>query len=194
MTEILNWTALGLAIITATGLLFNRDWRWALGLLALQYLSIFWMVQTHWPISMAAVKLVTGWMACAVLGIAHINASREQRDEKGLLQGRTFNIFAAGMVIAAAFALALRGVSWLSLSLPVTWCALVLISLGLLHLGITSDAFEVVTGLLTVLGGFEILYAGVERSVLVTALLAVVNLGLAMAGAYFLSIAQEERE
>jgi hypothetical protein len=192
MNGILNWTALGLAILTATGLLFNRDWRWALGLLALQYLSIFWMVQTHWPISMAAVKLVTGWMACAVLGIAHINTPKAPDKEKRLLQGRAFNIFASGMVVTAAFALSLRGVSWLSLGLPVTWCALLLIGLGLLHLGITSDAFEVVAGLLTVLGGFEILYSAVERSSLVTALLTVVSLGLALAGAYLLNIHQEE--
>jgi hypothetical protein len=49
-----------------------------------------------------------------------------------------------------------------------------------------------VIGLLTVLAGFEILYAAVESSILVTALLAVVNLGLALAGAFFLNTAQEE--
>jgi hypothetical protein len=40
--------------------------------------------------------------------------------------------------------------------------------------------------------GFEILYAAVESSSLVVALLVVVNLGLAMAGAYFLNITQEK--
>jgi hypothetical protein len=69
---------------------------------------------------------------------------------------------------------------------------LLLISLGLLHLGITSDPFQVIIGLLTVLAGFEVLYAAVESSVLVTALLAVVNLGLALAGSYFLNGTQEK--
>jgi hypothetical protein len=45
---------------------------------------------------------------------------------------------------------------------------------------------------LTALAGFEILYAAVESSALVTALLAVVNLGLALAGAYFMNVNQEE--
>ena len=96
------------------------------------------------------------------------------------------------MVLAATFALSLRVEAWLGLSLPVAWGGLLLIGLGLLHLGITSDTFQVIVGLLTVLAGFEILYAAVESSALVTALLAVVNLGLALAGAYFMSVNHEE--
>ena len=189
---ILNWVILALVIITATGLLFSRDWRWSLGLLAVQYLGVFWLVQTHWPVSMAAAKLVTGWMACAVLGIAQLNTKREGKSEGTWLQGRLFQVFAAGMVFAVTFVLSLRVVTWLGVSLPVAWSGLLLIGLGLLHLGITSESFQVVIGLLTVLAGFEILYAAVESSILVTALLAVVNLGLALAGAFFLNTSQEE--
>jgi hypothetical protein len=54
MVITLNWVTLLLAIVTSTGLLLSRDWRWSLGLLAVQYLSIFWMVQAHWSIPMAA--------------------------------------------------------------------------------------------------------------------------------------------
>jgi hypothetical protein len=96
------------------------------------------------------------------------------------------------MVLVATFAISLRVATWLGLSLPVALGGLLLIGLGLLHLGITSDSFQVILGLLTVLGGFEILYAAVESSALVTALLVVVNLGLAVAGAYFANIAQEK--
>ena len=192
MTVTLNWLMLMLAILAGTGLLFSRDWRWCLGLLAVQYLSVFWMVQAHWPISLAATKLVTGWMACAILGIAQINAKEEGEIESTWLQGRFFHVFAAGMVLAATFALSLRVDSWLGLSLPVAWGGLLLVGLGLLHLGITSDSFKVIIGLLTVLAGFEIMYAAVESSALVTALLAVVNLGLALAGAYFMNIDQEK--
>jgi len=190
MIATLNWLMLLLAILAGTGLLFSRDWRWSLGLLAVQYLSVFWMVQVHWPISLAATKLVTGWMACAILGIAQLNAKEET--ESTWLQGRLFHIFAAGMVLAATFALSIRVDTWLGVSLPIAWGGLVLIGVGLLHLGITSDSFQVIIGLLTVMAGFEILYAAVESSALVTALLAVVNLGLALAGAYFMNVDQEK--
>jgi hypothetical protein len=188
MNVALNWLMLLLAIFAGTGLLFSRDWRWSLGLLAVQYLSVFWMVQVHWPITLAAAKLVTGWMACAILGMAQLNA--KEGSDRSWLQGRWFHILAAGMVLAATFALSLRVETWLGLSLPIAWGGLMLIGVGLLHLGITSDSFQVITGLLTVMAGFEILYAAVESSALVTALLAVVNLGLALAGAYFMNVDQ----
>ncbi len=185
MVVALNWLMLLVAILAGSGLLFSRDWRWSLGLLAVQYLSVFWFVQTNWPITLAATKIVTGWMACAILGIAQLNA--KERSASTWLQGSLFQLFAAGMVLAATFALSLRVNAWLGLSLPVAWGGLLLIGMGLLHLGITSDSFHVIIGLLTVMAGFEILYAAVESSALVTALLAVVNLGLALAGAYFLN-------
>jgi hypothetical protein len=192
MIVALNWVTLVLAIATSTGLLLSRDWRWSLGLLAAQYLSVFWMIQTHWPVTMAAAKLVTGWMACAVLGIAQLNAVRNEDTGTTWPQGRLFRLFAAGMVIVGTFAVSLRVTGWLGLGLSVAWGSLLLIGLGLLHLGVTTESFQVVIGLLTVLAGFEILYAAVESSILVTALLAVVNLGLALAGAFFLNNAQEE--
>lgn len=191
MLESITWLMLVIAIITATGLLFSRDWRWSLGLLATQYVCVFWMVQTHWPISMAATKLVTGWMASAVLGIAQLSAGSNRQTGQSWLQGRLFQFFAAGMVLVATFALALRVVDWLNVSLPIAWGGLLMIVFGLLHLGITSDPFQVIIGLLTLMAGFEILYAFVENSALVTASIAVIDLGLALAGAYFLNNTQE---
>jgi hypothetical protein len=192
MVVVLNWITLLLTICTATGLLFSRDWRWSLGLLAVQYLCVFWMVQAHWPVSMASAKLVTGWMACGVLGIAQLNARGGKETKNTWQQGRLFSILAAGMILAATFALSLRGVDWIGLSLPVVWGGLVLVGLGLLHLAFTSDSFHVIIGLLTLLSGFEVLYAAIESSTLVTALLAVVNLGLALTGAYILNVVQEK--
>jgi hypothetical protein len=187
-----NWVMLILTIITATGLLFSQDWRWNLSLLAVLYLGVFWMVQAHWPVSMAAAKLVTGWMACAVLGIAQLNTGTEREKNNLWQQGRLFHVFAAAMVLVATFSLSLRVAGWLGVSNLVAWSGLLMIGLGLLHLGITSDSFRVVIGLLTVMAGFEVLYAAVESSSLVTALLIVIDLGLALAGAYFLNITQEK--
>jgi len=187
MTAFLNWTALLLVIITATGLLLSRDWRWSLGFLAAQYLSVFWLVQAHWPISMAAAKLVTGWMACAVLGITEITSPTPIESETSWPQGRLFRLLASALIVTVTFAAATRAVPWLGLSLPVAWGGLILLGMGMLHLGITAQPFRVILGILTFLAGFEVLYAAVESSILVAALLAIVNLGLALAGAYFMT-------
>lgn len=193
MITILNWFAFLIALVTSVGLLLHRDWRWGIGLLAILYLSIFWLVQTHWPISMAAAKLVTGWMACAVLGIAQLNTNPAEETEASWPQGRLFRLFTAGIIMAATFVLSSRTSVWLGLGLPVAWGSLLLVGMGLLQLGISAQPFRVVLGLLTVLAGFEILYAMVESSTLVAALLSVVNLGLALTGAYFLNMLPEEK-
>jgi hypothetical protein len=72
------------------------------------------------------------------------------------------------------------------ISIPILWGSFILISFGLLQLSLTSHPFRVIIGLLTSLSGFEIIYAAIETSTLVTGLLAGVNLGLALVGAYML--------
>ena len=62
-----------------------------------------------------------------------------------------------------------------------------LIGIGALELGTSSQVTRIVFGLLTVLAGFEVFYAAVEGSILVAGLLSVVVLGLGLAGAYLLS-------
>ena len=71
---------------------------------------------------------------------------------------------------------------------------LLLIGMGLLHLGITARILRVAIGLMTVLSGFEIIYATVEGSILVAALLAVINLGLALVGSYLLIASNTQEE
>jgi hypothetical protein len=52
--------------------------------------------------------------------------------------------------------------------------------------GLSGSNFRSVVGLLCLLSGFEILYAAVEASLLVAALLGVLNLGVGLAGSYLL--------
>lgn len=190
----IGWLALALVLGAASGILLRRRRGWNLGFLAAQYLGVFWLVQTEWGIAMAAVKLVAGWMACAVIGIAHIS-SREETEisETSWPQGRLFRLAAIGMVIVVALTGAAQLHTWLNMEFPAAWGGILLIGLGLLHLGISAQPFRVIIGLLTALAGFEIIYAAVESSALVAGLLVVINLGLALAGAYFLTLPVEEK-
>jgi hypothetical protein len=187
MADTLKWIATLLALVTTLGLLLSRDWRWSLATLALQYLGIFWLVHSHWPLSMAAVKLVTGWMVCAALGLALHRSGAHTASETAWPQGRLFRSLAGGLIALAAFTLAQKTATWLNISLAMAWGSLLLMGMGLLHLGITAQPLRVILGLLTFLGGFEIIYAAVESSSLVAALLAVINLCLALVGAYLLN-------
>jgi len=187
MLEMLNWIAAFLALGTSIGLLLSCDWRWSLVVLAAQYLGVFWLVHSNWPISMAAVKLVTGWMVCAALGTTLYGSTEGPVSETAWPEGRLFRLLATGLIAVSTFALAQKTASWLNVSLAVAWGGLLLMGLGLLHLGVTAQPLRVILGLLTLLAGFEIIYASVESSTLVAALLAVINLCLALTGAYLLN-------
>jgi hypothetical protein len=189
-----SWIAVVIILITAAGLLIVRDWRWSIILLAVQYFGMFILTLQHWPLGMASVKLVAGWMSAAILGMTRSGITSQAFDEESIWpRGRLFRLFAAGMVlmIVAAVTPAVDTVM-ADAGYAVTSGSLLLISMGLLHLGITSYVLRVVIGLMTVLSGFEILYSAVEGSVLVAGLLAVINLGLALVGAYLLLAANAE--
>ncbi|MGB7875985.1 MAG: hypothetical protein WBL25_16510 [Anaerolineales bacterium] len=183
------WIVVSFVLLTSVGLLISRDWRLELGLLGLQYVGVFWLTYQHWPISMAAIKVVTGWMAIATLGITRLNLKESDDENKHFWpQGRLFRLFTAGIVTVIIVTAAPRVEDIVpGIGLPVISGSLILMGLGMLHLGMTAQPFRVILGLLTVLSGFEALYAALESSVLVAAMLSVVNLGLALVGAYLLT-------
>jgi len=189
LNSFLSWAAVLIILATSSGLLLSRNWRWSLGLLAVQYLGSFWLVTRHWPLGMAAVKLVTGWMAIAALAMTLLALSqKDQAEEQFLPQGISFRLFASGLTALVVLAASPRIEAVTpGLGLPVIAGSLLPIGMGLLLLGSTSDIFRVILGLLSMLTGFETLYAAVEGSVLVAGLLAIVDLGLALVGAYLIS-------
>ena len=62
-----NFIPLVLVIAGSLSLLWTNKWRYNIAAIALQYLAVFWFVSQVWPIGLAAIKLVAGWMAGAVL-------------------------------------------------------------------------------------------------------------------------------
>jgi hypothetical protein len=177
-----------LVSLTSIYVLVSRDWRYCIGALAVQYIGVFLLVYASWPLEMAIAKMVAGWMAGAILGIAMTNVPDTWRDsEKSIKFGSFFRILAALLLALTITSLVLHTETWLSMiSIPILWGSFILISFGLLQLSLTSHPFRVIIGLLTSLSGFEIIYAAIETSTLVTGLLAGVNLGLALVGAYML--------
>lgn len=182
------WLAVILILVTSTGLLLVRDWRWSIVLLAVQFLGMFVLTLQHWPVGMASVKLVAGWMSAAILGMTRSGFPSQLINERSIWpRGRLFRLFAAGIVLLIVSAITPSVDTIMAdAGYAVTGGSLLLVGMGLLHLGITASTLRVVTGLLTVLSGFEILYSAVEGSILVAALLATINLGLALVGSYLL--------
>jgi hypothetical protein len=194
MESILPWAAVALLLVTSTGLLLSRDWRWSLGLLAAQYAGVFLLITQHWPFGLAAVKLVTGWMTAAALGVTRLGLSEAGNgSESAWPQGRLFRLFASAIVVVLVAAVTPAFESMIpGISRPVVVGGALLFGMGLLHLGFTSETLRIVLGLLTLLAGFEALYSTVEASILLAGLLSLINLGLALVGSYFMTAANQE--
>ena len=191
MTFLETYALVPVVLVGATSLvlLFYPNWRWTLMAVMVQYLAAAWLVSLSWPVGLAAVKLVVGWMAGAVLST--IQEAEEGHSE--VFSGRLFRLIVAALLLVVVFTLPSNMQTWLQVSRPVFWGGLILSGMGLLQVSMTSNALRIVLGLLTFLAGFEVLYAGLEFSVLVAGLMAAVNLGLALAGTYLLS-APEQKE
>jgi hypothetical protein len=188
ITDFLVISAAVLVSLTSAYILISRDWRYCIAALTIQYIGVFLLVDAFWPIELAVVKMVTGWMVGAILVVAMVsipdNWTEFRQSQKF---SSVFRILTASIFILTITSLVLNSENWLTMiNLPIRWGSFFLVGIGLLQLSLTSHPMRVVIGLLTALSGFEIIYAAVETSTLVSGLLAGVNLGLALVCAYLL--------
>ena len=213
MPEI-DWLPLvGVLLVIASSftLLINPAWQTSLVALSIQYLGVFILVSNVLPLGIAAVKLVAGWMAGIVLAMSisgllrRVDAPPDGSTAPGDLlgqsdspagspgwqtrSGRAFRLLTGLLAGLAGLSLAPQLTVWVpELSDEQAWGSVILLGVGLLQLGFTIQPLRTILGLLTFLAGFEIIYATAESSALVAGLLAVINLGLALAGAYLLMV------
>lgn len=184
-----------LLLITALYILVNQDWRWAIAALGLQYVWAFLLVITAWPAELAVVKLVTGWIAASVLGLTRLNLPAAPPASGSVPSGGAFRLLAAGLVVLLVLGAAPRLTEWSrAFGIYQAWGGLLLIGIGLMQIALRSGFFRSALGLLTLFAGFEVLYAAVEASTLVTGLLAAVNLGIALVSSYLLAAPTLEAE
>lgn len=184
--EFLPYVSLFLVMVSSLEALIGTKPRRMMVALAVLYLGQFLMLIQNWSIGLSAVLLVAGWMALAIL------LASQPAGEGDLAtinrQGIIFRIVSAVVIWLMVFLIAPSISSVTTQPIPLTWCALILVGVGLLQLGMTSAPIKVIIGLLTVLAGFEVFYAAVENSVLVAGLLALITIGLAAIGAYLITL------
>ena len=185
---------IALVLITGTSitLFMIENWRLSIVLLAIQYIGVFFLVQVNWPISMAMVKLVAGWISGAILGMAMISIpdlreKLERYSTKHMLVSRLFYLLTAVLILMVVVSQANNALKWFpEIGLEHIWSGFLLIGMGLFKLGFSEKPFPGTLGLLTALSGFEIIYATIAISALLAGLLAGITLGLGLAGSYLL--------
>lgn len=187
-----------LALLAAGTNLTRRVWIVNAAALTVQYLAVFVLLCTVRPSSLAVVKLLVGWMVTLTLFLSLITEG-EVRKVTGFFKfsaGEVFRLAAGLFAVAflAVFTPSLQSLVFPQTSLPILLAVFGLAVLGLLQASMISEPFYVIIGLLTFLSGVELLYASLELSILLEALFAGVNLGLALVGAFFVIKDAELRE
>lgn len=194
MLDIFLSLVVGLLFVLSLGLLLVNDWRWMMALLGLQYVGVTLLVSHSWPLQIALVKIIAGWMAVAVLSVSYLpREAYRVTDPPDHLPDPLFRSLVAVLAALSIASIFPEALKWfIGASGQQVLGGLLLFGLGLIQVGLAVGSTRLVVGLLTVLSGFEILYATVEASVLMTALLAINQIGLAFLGAYLLNIAALE--
>jgi hypothetical protein len=173
------------AVAAALLMLLSDSWRWTIAGLAIQYLVVFLLVAQIWPIGLAAIKLVAGWLAGVLLSMVNSPAQLEETFFSPR-SARIFRLFSAGMILMIVFAV----IPSVNILLPIPYhyllIGLMLIGMGVLQFGISQLHLRVILGLLTLLSGFEVIYSCLEGSALLAAILAAITLALGLIGSTIL--------
>lgn len=184
----LQISAFIMIVITSMALLVFRDWRINTTALGLQYLAAFYLVTLSWPIGMAVIKLIVGWMATAAIALTCLRQmpSTESNESSTAL---LFRGVAGLLVILVIFVLSpgLGERVFPNVNFQIIQGGIMLMAMALMQLGTHAIPYLTIISLLSFLSGFEVIHSALEQSTLLTGLLVVVNLGLALVGVYFIT-------
>jgi hypothetical protein len=186
----LSISAVFIIVLVNIMLIDLNQWRWLSIAWVFQVFAIFWLTTLSWSISQSAVKLIGGWIAIAIVSATRPEMILE-KDNEAFNFGFGFRFLSVGMTWLIAFSISPAIQSIIPARIEIIWGSVLLIAGGLLQIGLSRNIVRTILGLLTFLGGFEVLYASVESSVLVSGLLAILNIGLAWLVFYFLSTSGE---
>jgi hypothetical protein len=192
--------ALVAILLAGSVLVVISDWRIGIAALFVEYAATAIVLTQLVIIEVALVKVIAGLLVVTVLGMTawQLNFGRPGTPGAAPWQFRfetptalPFRLMAVVMVVVSALYVAGQP----NLVLPgldkapaINSASYLLMALGLLNLGLTEEPLGAGLGLLTLLLGFETFYAAVEPSLAVVALMAAVEVGVALAVSYLAAL------
>ena len=188
---VLQPIALMLALGAAIALLLTSNWRFFLLVLAVQYLGVFLLVAVHWNVGLAAVKVVVGWMTVAILGSSD-SGEEFQLPFSASKTGMIFRFITITIVGVLVYVFSSGFSAWLGIDESVALSGLLLSVGGILQIGFSGSVLRRIVGILSVLSGFEVIFAPLSDSVLLAGLIAIVHLGIGLAETYWINLDEHD--
>lgn len=178
-----SYIFIGMIMLSSMVVLVLPRFRWVVAALVVQYLAAFWFTTSILPVGLAAVKLLIGWMIVALLASETVTIEKSW-DVNAALSSKLLMAVVLVIMWIVIFLAVPTIQSWLYVPSTLVLGGMVLLVGGIIQIGLSSQTARVCIGLLTFFSGFEIIYAALEQSVLVSGLLGLVNIGIGLAGLF----------
>jgi hypothetical protein len=180
---IINSVLIFTSIILSGIILIIADWRWKMTGLAVIQLICFIQIIQIWPIALASVKLISGWMGIALMS-ATMASSGNQEVHEMKISARVFRLMQVAfswIVISASIE---RLNSWLPIPYTNLFIGLVFFFCGILFFSSEHEISGIAIGLLIFLSGFDLIYSSLEGSALVTGIYGVIIILISIISSY----------
>jgi len=168
--------------LVSFALLLVEDWRYRLALVAITQLIGFILIVQIWPLPLAAVKLISGWMGVTLLAITF--TSRNITLENPHMSSRIFRVLLGVFGWILVLVSVQRFNEWLPISYTNLFVGLVFFVSGIIYLAMRSSTLDTVLGLLLFFEGFDVIYSSLEGSALVTGLFGVIIILICLTGSF----------
>ena len=164
---IFNTIIIIVSIIISGIILVLAEWRWRMALLGAVQLIGFILIVQIWPVALASVKLISGWMGVALMSATMASSGNEIQGESQP-SSKVFKLMIAAFSWVVIVASIDRLNAWLPISYTNLFVGLVFFFCGIFYISLISEINGIVVGLLIFLAGFDIIYSSLEGSALVT--------------------------
>lgn len=192
MTLTLAFIPAIIAVLCALYNLVRRNWLTNLISLTIQFIAMFLVVLNVWIFSVAIIKLIVGLVSVSIIAYSlhSLDMLQAAVPFAAFREGELFRTFTGLCIILFILIFQPQAQASMFPRSPqaLLFCALSIMAISLLQLGLKSEPFYVLIGLLGFLAGFELLYASLEYSALLEGFLTVIKLGLALAAPYIFSV------
>lgn len=180
---IINTLLIALSILATGAIILAEDWRYRLALVAIIELIGFILIVQIWPIALALVKLISGWMGIALLATT-FTFSSPVNAPLSPISSRVFRL----MLVTFGWLLVLVSVErlneWLPISYTNLFIGMVFFISGMIYLALRMNSIDTVLGLLIFFEGFDVIYSSLEGSALITGIFGIIIISICLTGSY----------
>lgn len=175
-----------ISFIATSLILIGGRWELRAAGLAMVELVVFILIIQIWPIALASVKLIAGWMGIILISASQLSKSQSEVENSPRSEA-IFRMLTAVIIWVVVSTTAASFNEWIPIPYTNLYIGLVIISAGLIFVSTTFTFINIVLGILTILDGFDLIYSSLEGSALVTAIFALIIIFVALLNTYFSS-------